>query len=389
MRRNYTSLFAPATTPMFDMSSMYGFGEPEPSPIKSLSGRFNFKPKTTLAEDAENIAANEDDSTFSATKALLDYINKSPNRSDYELSGMGKFAAALSGLAAGYKNPVAGVQTALEMHDRPYRNALEEYGSKLPGLELAANVEEAAYGRDMGWRKLYQDYLKDQGDLSMKGRELNIKQGELDETIRNNKAEYELNKSRYAAEGWKEFTDDKGDTYIFKPGTTEKKLIGRSIQDREVKVSESNAASNRIGANAAASNASTNASRLAYVDMPVANANIERDRNLNQLTQEQISASQQIDPQEQLYAQAMAAREIVGENPDWANFINDDGSINFTAHQGWLWDDNEEFNKFLKAVKDRIQSDLTAPDGTVKPITERKYRRPTPLGRSITIPPPQ
>lgn len=395
MRKNYGSLFSSSTTPSFDMSSMYDFANPKPvDPFTSL-GRFSLAPKNILQDDANYIADQESEPAFSATKALIDYVNNVPKKEDYKLSKMGTFAAALAGAAAGFQNPAMGVETALQMKERPYRNALAEYQSKLPGLELSANLEAQAAGNDIKYQQLFQNALKDQGDLKNKNRELDIKQGELNETINKNKQDFENNKNKYIAEGWKPFTDDQGIEWIINPLLPEgqnRKQIGKGIKDREVKVSESNARANNIqagaavtSANAAASNAATNKDRLNNVDIPNSKSNIGRDTKLNELTDNQIATSGQIDPQEQLYAQALAAREVVQENPGWAKYLNEDGSLNYNEINnsgGWFGHSAEDITDFLNHVKLKLETDRNLP------VLERKYKRPvTQLGRSLTIPP--
>lgn len=388
MRKGYASLFQNSTTPMFDQSSMYDFGNMDApvDPITSLSKRFKFNAgnignQGMANKDVSENPDNPNEPSFSAMKALFDHLNGAPKREDYSLSKMGKFAAALSGAAAGFKNPAQGVQIAMQMNESPFRRAREEYDAKMPALELAANMENAAYGRDLSYQKMMRDYFGANADRDIKRGELSVKERELEETIANNLRDYELNKQRYASDGYKEFTDDKGDTYLFNPSTNDKKLIGRSIKSREVKALESNAASNRIGANAsatsasaAAKNAETNASRLRDIDVPVSKANIKRD-------EEAISASQDIDPQEQLYAQALAAREVMAENPAaYRDFVNEDGSINYNGGRGWFSDNNEGLKEFLDKVKAKMLED------NAKPVLERKYKRPITLNRSLTIP---
>lgn len=384
MRRGYNTLFQNNPSPMFDIGSMYKFGQPEPNPIESLGSRLKFGGDRNLADvDVTENPSNPNEPKFSATKALFEHLNATPKREDHQLSKMGTFAAALSGAAAGFKDPAQGVAIGSQMREAPFRRAMEEYGAKLPGLSMAADLESQTYGRDIAYQKMLSDHAQGVGKLRNDARGLDIEEGKLNETIANNKRDFDLNTERYKNEGWKEFTDDQGNMWMVNPQLPEgqnRRQIGKSIKSREVGALESNAAANKTSANASMVNANTNASRLQNVDIPVGQSTVGRNNALNTLTNEQVARSQDIDPQEQIYAQSLATKEAVESNPDWTKFINEDGTIKY-PQRGIIFDDDfSGFEAFIAKVKELMSTD------TGRPVLERKYKRPTSLNRSITIP---
>ena len=96
------------------------------------------------------------------------YLQQTPQMEDYKPSGWTRFAAALSGGAAGMRDPAAGVKVANNANMTRYRNAIQDYATRGAGLKDLASMEDTdknervkalqlarTYGLD------YQKYLAD------------------------------------------------------------------------------------------------------------------------------------------------------------------------------------------------------------------------------------
>jgi len=77
-----------------------------------------------------------------ATKAYIDYANQgAPNREDYKPSKWATALATLAGGATGYRNPAAGIKTAMDIRSHGYDTAASDYQDKLKAMHDAASIE--------------------------------------------------------------------------------------------------------------------------------------------------------------------------------------------------------------------------------------------------------
>jgi hypothetical protein len=264
-----------------------------------------------------------------ALQRYIDYSDEMPNRADYQPGKWGSFIAALAGGAEGYKNPSAGVKTALAMREEPYRRASTDYESKLKAMHDAAQLESQAenYEALSGYRNY--------GAMTGRGR--------LDETIRNNQERNAMNRS------WNLSKID-----MFGKNLEEKKRefgitsseTGRHNIEGE-KTDRTRAGAAVTSAGAAVTNAATNQAREKAYETDVT-SKVEDRKNKPKAGAKGPSAS------EFNTADAQAATEVARENAGrWGNFVDKYGHT--VPPTGWLGGrtSNPEFAAFLIAQKKR------------------------------------
>jgi len=75
-------------------------------------------------------------------EAYKDYLTRLPKREDSKPGVMTRIAAALSGGAAGLRDPGAGIKVAQDVNSSSYRNALSDYANEGVGLKERSDMEQ-------------------------------------------------------------------------------------------------------------------------------------------------------------------------------------------------------------------------------------------------------
>lgn len=357
----------------------FEFGAKEPDPLGTFRSRFNLSPDTTLEEDATTLKKQEP-RKFRATEALMEYIASQPKREDYQLGKWGKVGAALTAAAAGFNNPTEGVRLGTELRDRPYTNAMQDYATKGSGLKLAADLESDLYGKDLDYQKMFHDWQDKAADnaredvkVGLTRRGIENEESKWTDQQKQWREEFDLKKDEMKSKGWEEFVDKDGNTKLINTITKEERNLGPSIAASNLAVARVNAGANatRAGAavtnaGAAVSNAATNQGRLTNEQKNT--ESLIKDRELNAI----------IDPRNELLVQAAAAKEVVADNPTFAQYVNEDGTINMEKlnNNRWFFDDEDEKSKFVEALKKKANE-----------IRQRKKGASVNEGGVIELPP--
>jgi hypothetical protein len=74
--------------------------------------------------------------------AYKQYLTTMPNREDYKPGAYTRIASALSGAAAGLRDPGKGIETAMNLNQSAYRSAMEDYANRGVGLKETAGIEQ-------------------------------------------------------------------------------------------------------------------------------------------------------------------------------------------------------------------------------------------------------
>lgn len=369
----------------------YQFGQPEPDPLGTFRSRFSLSPNTTLEEDAETLRASEKPARkFLATEALMQHVMNQPKREDNQLSGWGKFGAALSAGALGFTNPVAGVALGRELADRPHTNAMQDWASKGDALRAGAELESEMYGRDVDYQKMMHDFYKNQADINRDEERLNLDKDKYGLDVKkfnqeqdNWIKEYELDRDKLIQDGWREVIDKDGNLKLINDQSKEERDLGPTneatrmrILQQQADASTTSAGARVTSAEAAQANAATAFDRLQEDKRSnVANETLESQRNnisamdaetrkqqleLNKRNIESLISDRDLNkitaPEFELRAQAAAAKEVVLENPNYAKFINEDGTlkdIDRPAWQKYFWGD-EDIQDFISKVRAKL-----------------------------------
>jgi hypothetical protein len=310
---------------------------------------------------------------FRATEALMEYIAQQPKREDHTLGKWGTVGAAITAGLTGFNNPMAGVALGQELQERPYRRAMEDYATKGHGIKMAADLEADMYGRDLEYQKLFHDWQDKQADNLRGDRDLNLKERGLNQDAdkwtdqqEQWRKEFERDKDKMIAAGWKEFTDANGNMKLINTITKEERNLGKSIAASNLEVARGNmnAAQTSAGArvrsaDAAVSNAATAAT----------NAETNRE-NVNS----QIAERERVDPRDEILNQAAAAKEVVAENPAYSKYVNEDGTVNMELlnNNRFLWDDEDEKEKFVSLLRKKLNDIRTRKRSTIVPDTSNK-----------------
>jgi hypothetical protein len=282
--------------------------------------------------------------TGPAMKKYTDFVANVPKEGDYQPNWMTRIGAAVSGAAAGMRNPSEGVAVAQRIRDEPYRSAVEQYHLQERGLAALAAGENDQRQNQLGLIKAIRDN-------QIKMRELGTKETTANASMINanaNKAYREAMVDDLKRKGWVFYTDDKGHrigTLMGQNGVQQKQDFGPS--EEATKISQKNRELNQADTRNAAYG------RMAGAAETNATANQTR-------ANESFSP-----PNQQFYAESMATQQAVRENPDWAGFVDKNGRIKTSV--GIFGGDPrrypgsrpgvsgyDEFTKRVQEIKDEI-----------------------------------
>lgn len=248
-------------------------------------------------------------------EAYKDYLSRMPEREDYKPGVMTRIAAALSGGAAGMRDPGAGVKTAMDVNSSNYRSALSDYANEGVGLKEHAGMEQD--DRDTRLRS-----LQNARAMGLKYDEFDLKRREA-----GNKNAIDLQNSEsgriradaYAKAQGKprhQYRDQQdGSILEINEDTGQQRIIpGKNVAAGQLGVSQRNAA---VGEQ----NAGTNAARAGTAGL----AQTETGRH-NLVMEGRPTAGTYVPPGQQRDARTLALEEF-STIPEYAEFIEQDKNL--------------------------------------------------------------
>jgi len=268
-----------------------------------------------------------------ALQRYLDYSDEMPNRADYQPGKWGSFIAALAGGAEGYKNPGAGVKTALAMREEPYRRATTDYEAKLKAMHDAAAQESQAENFEA--LSGYRNY----GAVTGRYRAA-AQAATADERNQMNRAWNLARTSDMTARqimDQKKFDENQRQFGITSSETGRHNLVGEGYQGRNTKVNEGRLTDEQKRTRIQGANVESQIEDRARKPPPA--TPIE---SRGPSSSEYNTADQQ------------AATEVARMNPDeWGDFVDSYGHTK--PPRGWLGgaESNPAYSAFLTALKRR------------------------------------
>lgn len=194
--------------------------------------------------------------------AMTEYQNQlstMPKQEDYKPGKMQQFAAALSGIGTGLRDPSRGYETSSNIIQAPYRDAMAQFNNKLGIRKELSGIEEKSIDDQVKAmseaRAMGLNYKKFNYERQKTGAEQNLKRAEFDNTKR--KTDAEIQKMQEASYDYKDQEDgsilgiDKSDP------TKTTKIPAHTVAAGQLSAAKMNAQSSRISANAAATQAAT------------------------------------------------------------------------------------------------------------------------------------
>ena len=274
---------------------------PKPAPTSALN-------PTTSALDMPDMSMFDQGS---ASKAYRAHLDRMPNREDYQPGIMGRIGAALAGGAAGWKDPMEGVKVGKTLHDMKYNNAIDNYSMQGAGLKEAADLENQDMDNKM---KYINDY-----------RTRAIAQAKQADDARNTTsliAQREAEVNDLKNKNWRETYNENGELILVHPdGTTKNfgktdKTTELGLREREVKATESRAET--------------------YRTKPSGSINF-------------------VSPEQQYQSEAMAAQEVVRENPQYSGWVKKDGTLVDPSSMFFSYGAGGEdaYKDFLRKIKQK------------------------------------
>lgn len=267
-----------------------------------------------------------------ATSAYREHIGKMPKSEQYAPSKMRRLGGALAAAAIALKNPAAGAAMGQHITDAPYRNALESWQMKGSGLKEQADIESQDVKGQLEYIKQIREHQKSEATEAR-----DIRRLELDER---NAGTMEAYRQAQIADmennDWIKDTDAQGNTVLYHPDGRVRNMgpsmAGREQANRErgTDIAGMNAATNRMGVsgNLGLRGAELGLSGQRFQHQQgVDIANLEaRNRGLD-ISQQNAGAAGFIPAGEQFQAESLAVRDALKINPDWAGWVNPDGTI--------------------------------------------------------------
>jgi hypothetical protein len=286
-------------------------------------------------------------------KAYRDFLTQMPNREDYQPGKWDRAAAALSGLAAGMRDPEKGVRVASSIRDAPYQEAMQDYAVKGSGLKERADMEQEELNSKLR-------ALQNARALGLKYDEYDLKRREAQAKMDNDAAHVQIDQSRaetYAKSiGKKHYTgtpqqdgsvlwtndQDPNDTHIG---------AGKSIASGQLGVSRTNAGANVQRANTSATAAT------------------ETERHNRAMEKRPTALDRPQSPKDQSEAEGMALDEL-SLDPEFKDFIIPARSAD-DFPQPVEDDGSESYAAFLEMLNARKNAILQG-KGNRRPTSRRK-----------------
>jgi len=238
--------------------------EPFESPFAGMAGRgqisrIGARPQDDYERQLEELQT----SRGPAIEAYRQHLEALPNREDYKPGWMTRIAAALSGASAGFKDPSSGVATARDVNEGNYASAVRDYANKGMGLKERAGMEQEELDSKIRALGARQTNILKERELDIDENRYRSEADARDMTAESGRITALATQTRanaYAADlasGEYRATPTMGGILMINSKDPSKS----HMVDAQTVVAHQ-AMSGRIGANAAASNAASNAARV-------------------------------------------------------------------------------------------------------------------------------
>ncbi len=136
----------------FDFSSVYGGNDPYFNLMERLYQRPENNYFDTSWPEYQSYVTEASKPTPSEG-ILKSFINRMPQREEYEPSTGRKIGGFLLGMLSGYNNPSAAYKNTREFVERPYTEALMDWKNEAQFIDDRARLEDAARNRQLGTLK--------------------------------------------------------------------------------------------------------------------------------------------------------------------------------------------------------------------------------------------
>lgn len=333
--------------------------EEKDNPLRSVmrSGLSRaFEPVEDIPNLADRYKAQEEtEPNFPAMQAFSEFMQKgAPMQEDYA-PGLGrKIGAALVGLGAGFKNPALGYQATRDILNTPFRNAYTDWANQADSLKANAEIEKDTIENTIKLRKDERDEARADATIAQGDRKLDQDEDRLLRDLNNDKIKQEQDRLEYEARGWRTEKVD-GRIIMINPITDKKVDLGPDadieIRKKQLDINQQNANTNKFSADTGRMNAETNERNV---------DSLEETRMWNSLnnfnrTNNATAAGRRpknVPIREYVQAEYQAAAELARENPAYAKYIGDDGSVKRPTN--WFGRDavdTEEFERFMDALE--------------------------------------
>lgn len=158
------------------------------------------------------------------------YLSRAPKREDYQLSGIGKALAAISGFGEGMRGGAArAYETSSAIMDEPYRRASEDYNTQGGRMKELADLEYRGLTDD-------QKLQVQLAEHNLKLRDQIIKEIKTGSDIKVNDAQIKNLMSQAEQRGWTPQRNElTGQLVMVNSGTGETRTIGQFMQTPEAK----------------------------------------------------------------------------------------------------------------------------------------------------------
>jgi hypothetical protein len=300
----------------------------------------------------------------SATMSYENMLKNRPRQEDYQPSGLTRAGAALSGFAAGMRDPGEGVRVARDIRDEPYNRARAEYGQDLGATGELANLERQDTSEKL--KALYQaramglDYDKFQLDRLEKDRDYNIKQRTTASTEKRNDA-YVKNLQNPDYE--KVELADGGILLINRKDPKDRqKVDAKTLASYTAQSGRMSAEAATIQAGSSVVNSETNAGRLKFdkENQPNLDAYHKGMMAAAEKRASRPSGSGPSKPEDKMKA-ASQALELMYADTEWQKFIRQipSESDGLPLYDLKTDDGSAKYKEFLKEFGDRINEALT------------------------------
>lgn len=300
-------------------------GRPTTQPIESRQAPEKRQPSSewdNYLSEMSDIYTKEG----AAAGAYREHMNAVP---EYQTpSRWSKVGAALVGGAEGYAHGAgAGWNAAQNVHQAPYRRAMEQWGVKEQALGRNAEIEDKSSNRRLQFMKETREVAQDEQELSkwMRDYDLKVTQEENDEAHR------EAEREEWETRGYRTRFDDKGNEVAYHPGRPgSEHILGSSSKKTDWAYDDKRLAQGAEGNRIARD-------RLGIADRTEQRMNRREDRYENP----PISAS------EQSAARDSALNRASLERRDWAEFVTPEGGANAPQDP----DKRAKFREFMRRVE--------------------------------------
>lgn len=362
----------------FDTRRFFNIASPQPvNPLPRAYRGVTFAPTMIGRQDFEQPKTDEgrmlEDPLISAMsrvggKALDAYRNHldvMPRPEDYAPSRWRRLGAALTAGAASFgRDPKNALALGEEVRDAPYKGALESWQLKGAGLKEQAGLEQADQTAQIARLKQIYDMQDKRADNER-----------LDRAQRATETYQQERINIMRQQGWKDTFGPNGELILYNPTTHESINTGMPTS-KTTELGNANRAlgqgDERVRQGWANVNLGQQNVGLRGQEVGISGYNATTGRMNAETAQRESQGrilgmgNNQVSPSEQFAAEGLAIRNALKINPDWSNWVNNDGTIK-RPDQFWMHDPRNDpnYKTFLETVENEKRKIMgTRPPGS-------------------------